>query len=932
MLINADLQVLQFRGPTGAYLEPPSGKASFDVLKMAREGLMLPLRATINRARKENRTARKSNVRVRQNGRFRSVDLEVIPLRSLAERCFLVVFADPEKPRRASYATSPDPVEPALPRKGDSDARHAARRIAELEAELSETHDYLQAIREQHEAANEELQASSEEVQSANEELQSVNEELETSKEELESTNEELITVNEEMASRNAELGRLNTDLANIQTSGQLAIVLLGRDLTVRRFSAPAEKLLNLAGTDVGRPFGDIRHNLVLAKREALGPDESPLRVVGLVAAAIDELREQQTEVRTRDGRWYSLRVRPYISADDKVDGAVLVLVDIDDLRRNAQAISAMRDYAEAIIRTARDPLVVLDANLRVDTTNEAFHLKFKVSAAESSGRSIFEVCAGQWNVPQLRHALEEVLPRNSFFDDLEITREFSGLGRRTMLLNARALDDAGEPARILLGIQDVTELLVFQAEARESAAKFKLLFERSPLPMLLFAGDTLRLSDVNDAAVELYGFSRAEFLAMALPDVIAPEARRPAKPGPLPSRLPGDGPSRHRKKSGELIEVEGHSTALELGGKRFVVTSIVDVTHRNQTEAALKDSERLLRFVLDSMPQKVFTADADGAVGYVNPQWIEFTGLGFEQIRHWGWTRAIHPEDVAGSVQAWQRSLDTGERFQFEHRLRRADGHYCWHLTRATPHRDPEGKVLLWIGSATDVHEQSQAASQLQRYADELAQGDLRKDEFLAMLAHELRNPLAPIRTSVHVLQQQSRRDRLQKGDVELAAERIDRQVEVMVRLVDDLLDASRISHGKIALRLARLDVASIVSQAVESASAFARSRSHQVSVSLPSRPVYVEGDRIRLAQVLGNLLSNACKYTERGGTITVSVEEEDGSAVVRVRDSGIGISAEHLPRVFDLFMQVDTSLERTTGGLGIGLALARSLVELHG
>ena len=253
VLINAALQVLQFRGPTSAYLEPPTGKASFDVLKMAREGLMLPLRAAINQAKKENKTARKENVRVNQNGKTRTVNVEVIPLKHLKERCFLILFEDSGKARRAlpSGALREQPSGAAKARRPVTE-KAESRRLAEVERELSETRDYLQSIQEQHEAANEELQASSEEVQSANEELQSLNEELETSKEELESANEELTTVNEEMANRNTELNRLNADLNNLQTSTKLPMVLLGRDLTIRRFTPPAEKIFNLLATDMG--------------------------------------------------------------------------------------------------------------------------------------------------------------------------------------------------------------------------------------------------------------------------------------------------------------------------------------------------------------------------------------------------------------------------------------------------------------------------------------------------------------------------------------------------------------------------------------------------------------------------------------------------------------------------------------------------------
>src|SRR5205823_5620737 len=210
------------------------------------------------------------------------------------------------------------------------------------------------------------------EVTSANEELQSINEELETSKEELESTNEELITVNEEMAQRNLVLHQLNSDLVNLQRSTHLAILLLAHDLTIRRFTSEAQKQFNLLATDAGRSLKAVRHNLDL-------PD-----LTEFVAGVIDSEREAEREVREKDGRWYSLRVRPYLSPDNKVDGAVLVMVDIDALKRTEQAISEARAYAETVIQTVRDPLVVLSADLRVHSANEAFYNTFKVSAAET--------------------------------------------------------------------------------------------------------------------------------------------------------------------------------------------------------------------------------------------------------------------------------------------------------------------------------------------------------------------------------------------------------------------------------------------------------------------------------------------------------------------------------------------------------------------
>ncbi len=332
VLINDELQILQFRGPTGAYLEPPSGKASFDVLKMAREGLMLPLRAAIQQARDQNESACAENVRVSRDGETRQIRVEVIPLKNLRERCFLIVFVSAEA----------DDVHALSPRSRDVpplSGEQESKRIAELVSDLNETREYLQFLQEQHEAANEELQASNEEVQSANEELQSINEELETSKEELESANEELITVNEEMSHRNVDLSRLNDDLVNLQTSAGLAIVLLGLDLTIRRFSPQAGEQFNLQASDLGRPISHIRHNLFVSSEPAGPPGKTLVDIERRGAETIATVREQECDVQDQGGRWHSLRVHPYLTHDNKVDGAVLVLVDIDAVKFGEQEI-----------------------------------------------------------------------------------------------------------------------------------------------------------------------------------------------------------------------------------------------------------------------------------------------------------------------------------------------------------------------------------------------------------------------------------------------------------------------------------------------------------------------------------------------------------------------------------------------------------------
>lgn len=473
VLVNADLQVMQFRGATGAYLEPPSGKASFNVLKMAREGLMLPLHAALNQAIKQNKAARRENVALKHAGLTRLINLEVIPLKNLRERAYLILFEE-NKTVGAKAKSGKRPPQRGL---SPSAKKQERNRLVELEAELNETRDYIQSIQEQHEMAVEALQVSNEEVQSANEELQSVNEELETSKEELESSNEELITVNEELNTRNIDLSRLNNDLINFQAATRISFLLLGRDLSLRRFSPQAQKQFDLLATDLGRPIGLIRHGLISYAPSLPGEPkrlDTPVDLVALLNEAMTHMYEKEHEVRDRIGRWYSLRVRPYVNQSDRLDGAVLVLVDIDAIKRGEQEMAAARFFAENTIATAREPLLVLDPHLRVESANMAFYRKFRVAAKHTVGRLIYDLGNRQWDIPRLRELLSEILPSSSVLEDFQVDHHFEHIGQRTMLLNARRVEEPlSKNKRILLAFQDITDQK--RAEQEMLAARAQL-------------------------------------------------------------------------------------------------------------------------------------------------------------------------------------------------------------------------------------------------------------------------------------------------------------------------------------------------------------------------------------------------------------------------------------------------------------------------
>lgn len=345
-----------------------------------------------------------------------------------------------------------------------------------------------------------------------------------------------------------------------------------------------------------------------------------------------------------------------------------------------------------------------------------------------------------------------------------------------------------------------------------------------------------------------------------------------------------------------------------------------IDITELQHAEHALRESEARFRFLAETIPSIVWTAGPDGTITYANRRWLEYTGLTQEQNTTSWPELVLHPDDYERCVAKWNEALREGKPYEIEVRNRRHDGVYRWFVTRAVPLRDDHGSVVSWFGITTDINDQKELQERLR-------EADRRKDEFLATLAHELRNPLAPISNSLHILR--APRDRVADDGV---LNILQRQVNHLVRLVDDLLELSRITRGKIELRKDRVDLSAIVHSAVETSRPLIDAGQHRLTIRMDPEPITLEADPVRLAQVIANLLNNAAKYTDRGGRIWLTTKRERSDVIVSVRDNGVGIPPEMLPDIFGMFTQADRSLGQAQGGLGIGLTLAQSLAHMHG
>jgi len=346
------------------------------------------------------------------------------------------------------------------------------------------------------------------------------------------------------------------------------------------------------------------------------------------------------------------------------------------------------------------------------------------------------------------------------------------------------------------------------------------------------------------------------------------------------------------------------------------------DVTDTHQTQQRLLLGEQRFRGAVDAVQGTLWTNDATGRMAGEQPGWSQLTGQTYDEYQGYGWSDAIHPDDAAGTVSAWQQAVIERRPFVFEHRVKhKSDKQWRRFTVRAIPLLDARGELVEWVGVHTDITEQRAAA-------EALRDADQRKDVFIATLAHELRNPLAPIRNASHVARSPHATDAQRRWSSDV----IERQVRHMGLLLDDLLDVSRITRGTLQLRLERVELAVIVGNAVETARPLIDERRHTLEVRLPAESVWLEADALRLAQVLSNLLTNSAKYSDAGGKINLTAVANEDGLVVRVTDNGIGIEAEMIPRMFEMFSQSTHAIERSGGGLGIGLALVKGLVMLHG
>ena len=466
----------------------------------------------------------------------------------------------------------------------------------------------------------------------------------------------------------------------------------------------------------------------------------------------------------------------------------------------------------------------------------------------------------------------------------------------------------------------------------RTSEARFRQVFQ--------YAGTGIATADLqgrflsaNPAFCRLLGYSLDALRGVELSSLTHPDDR--AQCAVVLRRIleeNGAGSEiecRYLRQNGSVVWAHKVVTVLrdEAGQATSVVMLVTDVTQRKLADIALCESEERFHAVADRIPQLAWMADSRGNVGWLNEGWLDYTGTTLAENLHAGWKAVLHPDYVEAVDGKLALALKRGEDWEDTFPLRAKDGHYRWFLSRMSAVRNEAGRVLHYFGTNTDITERVELEETVRQHSFILAEEARRKDEFLATLAHELRNPLAPVRNAVQVLKIKDQTAR----KVQWASEVIERQMQQMTRLIDDLMDISRINRGRIELKRETMDLAAAVQCAVETIGPLADECGHTMTLALPQQACFVDADPMRITQVFFNLLNNAVKYTECG-RIDVQLRSEGGDALVFVRDNGIGLCADRLHDIFGMFSQVESALHRSRGGLGIGLSLVKRLVELHG
>src|SRR5262245_20441511 len=686
-------------------------------------------------------------------------------------------------------------------------------------------------------------------------------------------------------------------------------IAYIGTDRTYKFVNKPFAERFGMRQQDfVGKTIRDVLGEEVYASIEPY-----------VDAALRGERIEFERELAYREigAHYVWVTYEPEFDEVGQVAGFVTTVLDITDRKQVEEMISIEERFSDLIVNSLPGVFYLINDGGQFLRWNNSLEEVSEYSGQEISKMSPLDFF-GEADKPMIAERIRQVFSDGAATAEAHLLTK-SG-GKIPYFFTGCRIEFDRNPCLIGMGI-DVT-----RRQRAEMAQSYLAAIVESCNDVIVSMSLDGAITSWNKGAERTFGYSAEEVVGKTIMVLIPPELAQEEEE--ILGKLRGGKSVEHYetervRKDGSRIQISATVSPIRCANGEIVGASEIarDITERKQEENALRESEGRFRALADSTPGLVWMQDASGCL-FVNRAYLDFLGLGDQAvICGYDWEQYIHPEDREAYVSAYLDCVARRAPFDAEFRFRRHDGEYRWMRSVAMPRLTAEGEFIGHTGCTFDIHEARMAAAALR-------EADSHKDEFLAMLAHELRNPLAPIRNAIQALKMIGPPD----PQTQKLRDMIDRQVTHMARLVDDLLDVSRITRNKIELHKERLELMTVVVRAVEASRPLIDARKHRLTVSLPPDPAPVEGDLTRLSQVISNLLDNAAKYTEEGGNILLASEKLSSQVVIRVKDDGMGIQSHILPHVFDLFTQADRSLDRSQGGLGIGLTLVRRLVELHG
>jgi PAS domain S-box-containing protein len=655
-----------------------------------------------------------------------------------------------------------------------------------------------------------------------------------------------------------------------------------------------------------------------------------------IAANAKQETFRLEYRLRRKDGDycWVIAAATPRLGGNGEFLGYIGSVMDISErkqleekTRRLAQRLQLVTDAMPALIS-------YIDKTCNYRFVNKAYQEWFGYKTEEILGKSMQEVL-GKAAYKRLRPHVEAALAGERVHFEEQIAYKKGG-GRSILGEYVPDIRPDGSVAGFYVLIQDISVRKQLEEETRHLAQRLQLITDSLPA-LISYIDADLRYRFNNKTYYEWFGYKPDEIDGKTVPEVIGATAYARVRPH-IEAALAGrrvhfEEEIDYKKVGTRNIIAEYVPDIRPDGSVAGFYGLISDITDRKRAEKALEHHAEEIESLLKAAPLGVYLVDADFKIRTLNPVAQPVFGdipggvIGRDhgEIMHLQWEQEYADE----LVRIFRHTLETGEPYvtkeRAEYRIdRKTMEYYEWRLDRLTL---PDGRYGV-VCYFRDISEQVQVRKEIERSRDTLRESDRRKDEFLATLSHELRNPLAPIRQAAKLLKTPG----ISERDAQWARDVIDRQVRAMGWLLDDLLDLSRISSGKLELRKEQVVVSDVVESALELARPLIEAKHHKLHVELPAAPERLVADPLRLAQIISNLLTNAAKYTDPSGEIRLRAEREAEELVVRVSDNGIGISADMLPRVFDMFSQAVPALARTEGGLGVGLALVRGFISLHG